>query len=68
MGFKCPLCCIDFGNDKTKFQEHIEYCNGGLAGKFVKDVIKTCESRECNPPYGDKEDCEFNSNGLCTEN
>lgn len=65
MGFRCPLCNIDFGNDKAKFQEHIGSCNNGLAGKFVKDVIKICERQECNPPYGDKEDCEFNANGLC---
>lgn len=28
MGFKCPLCKKDFGNNKDAWKEHINKCNG----------------------------------------
>ena len=65
MGWRCPLCNADFGHNKDEFNEHIANCQNGMAGAFVKAVIETCEKKECEPPCGDKEDCEFNHNGLC---
>lgn len=65
MGFRCPLCKLDFGNDKKQFDLHISKCQNGLAADFVQAVRKTCESRQCEPPIGDKEECEFYDNGLC---
>lgn len=46
MGFKCPLCNKDFGNQKKDFDTHIKQCNSGLAEDFVNAVKKTCERRE----------------------
>lgn len=46
MGFKCPLCNKDFGNQKKDFDTHIKQCNSGLAEDFVNAIKKTCERRE----------------------
>lgn len=46
MGFKCPLCNKDFGNQKKDFDTHIKRCNGGLAADFVNAIKRTCERGE----------------------
>lgn len=42
MGFRCPCCHKDFGNDKLAWQKHIETC--GLAQNMVN--IYTAETEE----------------------
>lgn len=27
--------------------------------------VQYCKDKECVPPYGEKEDCELNQNGVC---
>jgi len=46
----------------------ITYCGGGrrynMSAKLTKESL--CINKECEPPYGGKDNCEFNNNGICT--
>ena len=35
-----------------------------ISAKRTKENL--CISKECEPPYGGKDNCEFNNNGICT--
>lgn len=44
MGFKCPVCKKDFGNQKQKWNEHIEKEHCGVGKKAVEYITKMCDA------------------------
>jgi len=62
MGFKCPACGTDFGQDKRKWEEHVKTAHSGAAQIIVNVVRNTCERFPCFGTCSDAKtkcwDCE----------
>ena len=41
MGFNCPICKKDFGNNKNEFEEHIQNSHYGAAAQFLSAIKNT---------------------------
>ena len=46
---------------------YIEELDAFVQEDLILDVMASlCSSKECEPPFGGKEDCEFYKGGICT--
>lgn len=46
---------------------YVEELDALVQEDLVPDVMAClCSSKECEPPFGGKEDCEFYQGGICT--
>lgn len=46
MGFKCPICLKDFGNDKKEWEKHIQTKHDGIGLDIVYFVKKTVKGEK----------------------
>lgn len=46
MGFKCPICLEDFGQNKEEWQKHCKEFHDGFGQDVVNIIRKTAEQNE----------------------
>lgn len=55
MGFKCPVCGADHGNDKEMWRRHIQNCDKGNAMRIVSATTNIAEGRNTFEKAGSPE-------------